>query len=164
MSAPFVCHQCGAPLAAQRNPLPTVDVIIACPGRGIALVKRRFPPLGWALPGGFVDYGETIEHAARREANEETGLDATLGDLVGVYSDPSRDERAHTISVVYAARCGNPDAIRGGDDAAEARFFPLDALPELAFDHAAIVKDFAGRFGERYGLDAPGAADSPRGR
>lgn len=162
MSAPFVCEQCGAPIAAHKNPFPTVDVIIAHPGRGIVLVERRFPPLGWALPGGFVDYGESVEDAARREAGEETGLDVELGDLVGVYSDPSRDERLHTISTVFAARCADPNAVKGGDDAARARFFPLDALPGLAFDHAAIVRDFAMRFAERYGLTSTGA--SPRSR
>lgn len=158
MPAPFTCEHCGAAAATHRNPFPTVDVIIAHPGKGIVLVKRRFPPLGWALPGGFVDYGESVEHAARREALEETGLETTLCDLVGVYSDPSRDERLHTISTVFAARCADPDALRGGDDAAEARFFSLDALPALAFDHGAIIQDFTGRFAAQYGVAPEGAA------
>lgn len=158
MSGPFTCEHCGAPTATHRNPLPTVDVVITHPGKGIVLVRRRFPPLGWALPGGFVEYGESVEHAAKREALEETGLETTLDTLVGVYSDPARDERMHTISTVFAARCADPGAIRGGDDAAEARFFSLDALPELAFDHGAIIQDFAGRFAKRYGVAPEGAA------
>lgn len=130
-----------------RNPLPTVDVVIYHPQRGVVLVKRRNPPHGWALPGGFVDYGETVEHAARREALEETSLAVSLLGLVGVYSDPGRDPRGHTISTVFAARTDEPDAVLGGDDAAEARFFPLDALPEpLAFDHASILEDFMIRY------------------
>lgn len=144
-----------ASLPTHRNPVPTVDIIISHPGRGIVLVKRRFPPYGWALPGGFVDYGETVENAARREAKEETGIEVLLGDLVGVYSDPSRDARLHTISTVFAARCVDPDTLQSGDDAAEALFFPLNGLPELAFDHGAIVQDYAGRFAAQYGVAPP---------
>lgn len=155
MSAPVNCHECGALVATHKNPLPTVDVVIAHPGMGIVLVKRRYPPLGWALPGGFVDYGETVESAALREAKEETGLDVALGDLLGVYSDPSRDSRLHTISTVFAARCSEPDRIKGGDDASEARFFLLNALPELAFDHRLILKHFASSLAALYGV-APG--------
>lgn len=123
-----------------RNPFPTVDVIIELPG-GIVLVKRRNPPPGWALPGGFVDYGESLERAARREAREETGLDVTLTTLLGVYSAPDRDPRFHTVSTVYIARAsGTP---RGGDDAAEARVFDPAQLPEpVAFDHARIIADY----------------------
>jgi len=123
-----------------RNPLPTVDVIIEVAG-GIVLIQRRFPPAGWALPGGFVDYGEDVETAAVREAKEETGLDVTLTDLLWVYSDPQRDPRQHTISVVFLGRAeGTPT---GGDDAAAARTFPLDALPgPLAFDHGRILADY----------------------
>lgn len=160
MPPPATGPQRDAPLS-MRNPVPTVDVIISHPGRGIVLVKRRFPPFGWALPGGFVDYGETVEHAAKREAKEETGLEVQLDDLVGVYSDPSRDARLHTISTVFAARCADPDALRGGDDAEEALFFPLDALPELAFDHSVIIQDFAGRFAVRYGIAPTPTPDTP---
>lgn len=130
------------PQGQHRNPAPTVDLIIYDPARGVVLVERRNPPLGWALPGGFVDYGETCEAAARREAKEETGLDVVLTSLVGVYSDPARDPRGHTMSVVYAAQARNPEALAAGDDAAKALFFPLEALPPLAFDHGRILGDF----------------------
>lgn len=127
------------------NPVPTVDVVILLPGQGVVLVERRNPPLGFALPGGFVDYGETVEAAAVREAREETGLAVTLTGLLGVYSHPSRDRRLHTVSTVFTAQAADPAALRAGDDAAAVRVFPLDGLPELAFDHARIVEDFARR-------------------
>ena len=128
----------------QWHPLPTVDLIIRA-GGGIVLVRRRFPPLGWALPGGFVDAGETLEAAAAREALEETGLVVRLGRQFHTYSDPARDPRRHTISTVFLAEAdGTP---RGGDDAAEARVFPPGELPLLVFDHAQILADF---FAERY--------------
>lgn len=123
-----------------RGPLPTTDIVIERAG-AIVLVARRNPPLGWALPGGFVDVGETVAAAAIREAKEETGLDVTLTDLLHVYSNPLRDARMHTMSVVFVAHAeGEPS---GGDDAAEAHYFPLDALPSpIVFDHAAIIADF----------------------
>lgn len=130
-------------MSRARNPFPTVDVIIHRPGRGVVLVRRKNPPLGWALPGGFVDYGERVETAAVREALEETGLEVELTGLLGIYSDPRRDPRGHTMSVVFTAICVVDADPRGGDDAAEARFFPLDALPgDLAFDHGSILEDF----------------------
>jgi len=131
---------CGCvPSETPRNPVPTVDIIILIAG-GIVLVKRRFPPLGWALPGGFVDYGESLEQAAIREAKEETGLDVCLQRQFHTYSDPSRDLRRHTISTVFIATAsGQP---QGGDDAAEARIFLRDGLPPLVFDHAQILADF----------------------
>ncbi|GIW40067.1 MAG: NUDIX hydrolase [Candidatus Binatia bacterium] len=125
---------------AFRNPVPTVDVIVELDG-GIVLVRRKNPPEGWALPGGFVDYGESVEHAARREVREETGLDVRLTELFHVYSDPDRDPRRHTISIVFLGRAeGTP---RPGDDAADARRFSLDELPrDLAFDHGRILSDY----------------------
>jgi 8-oxo-dGTP diphosphatase len=121
------------------SPAPTVDVAILLPGDRVVLVERRFPPLGWALPGGFVDLGETLEAAAVREAREETGLEVRLVELVGCYSDPRRDARRHTVSAVYLGLAdGEP---RGGDDAAQARAFAWDALPPLCFDHAEILAD-----------------------
>jgi 8-oxo-dGTP diphosphatase len=127
----------------QGNPLPTVDVIIR-PGGALAqvvLVRRRFAPLGWALPGGFVDAGESLETAAAREAREETGLDVRLVAQLHTYSDPRRDPRRHTITTVYVADAdGTPHA---GDDAAEARAFGLDDVPpDLCFDHGAILADY----------------------
>ena len=121
-------------------PVPTVDVIIEV-GDRIALVRRKHPPPGWAIPGGFIDAGERAQDAAVREALEETGLEVTLTDLLGVYSDPARDPRRHTISTVYIGKAeGTPS---GGDDAAEARLFSVDDLPSpLAFDHARILADY----------------------
>ena len=122
-----------------RNPTPTVDVIIELP-EGIVLIKRKHPPHGWALPGGFVDEGEKVEDAAVREAMEETGLHARLRALLHVYSDPSRDPRKHTLSVTFiASATGAPVA---SDDAADVGIFSLDELPPLAFDHAQILSDY----------------------
>lgn len=140
---------------AHKNPVPTVDVLIVRPGMGVVLVRRRNPPPGWALPGGFVDYGESVERAAVREAFEETGLRVVLRELLGVWSDPARDERLHTISTVFVATVEEPEHLQGGDDAAEARFFPLSALPQpLAFDHGAILDEFIRRRAVQYGLRA----------
>jgi len=127
-------------LSNQRNPVPTVDVITEVSG-GIVLVKRRYPPPGWALPGGFVEYGETVEAAAIREACEETGLHVSLVELFGVYSSPDRDPRHHTIGIVFIGTATGVPV--GGDDAAEARIFPSESLPApLAFDHARILQDY----------------------
>ncbi len=137
------CPHCGRGGPRQRNPFPTVDVVIHDPVRGVVLVERANAPHGWALPGGFVDAGESVPAAAVREAREETGLDVVLTGLVGVYSDPGRDPRFHTMSVVYSAQARDPACLRAGDDAARARFWPLDGLPApLAFDHADILGDF----------------------
>jgi len=133
-----------------RNPAPTVDIIIEIerPGErlGIVLIRRKNPPYGWALPGGFVDYGESLEEAAVREAREETSLEVELVRQFHAYSDPRRDPRGHTISTVYIARAsGEPT---GADDAAEARVFAPDGLPaDMAFDHGEIIADYrAGRY------------------
>jgi 8-oxo-dGTP diphosphatase len=110
------------------------------PGAPIVLIERRHEPLGWALPGGFVDIGETVEQAAVREAREETGLDVMLGPMLGVFSEPGRDPRGHTVSVVFTgAAAGRPQA---GDDARDVGVFSLDKLPPLAFDHARILADY----------------------
>ncbi len=155
------CTHCGAPLPEPRNPLPTVDAVIFDPSLGVVLVERANPPLGWALPGGFVDRGETCEQAAVREVREETALRVVLTGLLGVYSDPARDPRGHTLSVVYTAQAANPADLRGGDDARSARFFPLGELPPLAFDHARILEDFARDLGRRNpGPASPGLAGS----
>ena len=127
-------------MTPQRNPVPTVDTIIEVRG-GIVLVRRRYPPPGWALPGGFVEYGESTAAAAVREAREETGLAVSLTELFHVYSDPQRDPRRHTIATVYIGTASGVPV--GGDDAAEAGVFTADALPApLAFDHARILADY----------------------
>jgi ADP-ribose pyrophosphatase YjhB (NUDIX family) len=124
---------------SRRNPVPTVDIIIKI-GSGIVLIKRKNPPFGWAIPGGFVDYGETLEAAAQREAKEETGLDVTLLCQMHSYSDPRRDARLHTISTVFIAQAqGTPHA---ADDAIEVGIFTRDNLPSLVFDHAKILDDY----------------------
>ncbi|HEY7141082.1 MAG TPA: NUDIX hydrolase [Methylomirabilota bacterium] len=124
-----------------RGPLPTVDVIAEMPGGGIVLVRRKHPPPGWALPGGFVEAGESVATAARREFLEETGLAVDLLELFHVYADPARDPRGPTLSTVFIGRATGTPA--GADDAAEARVFRLDALPApLAFDHALILADY----------------------
>ncbi|MDQ7835166.1 MAG: NUDIX hydrolase [Humidesulfovibrio sp.] len=128
-----------------QTPLLTVDVLVHLPGRGIVLVERKNPPHGWALPGGFVDLGESCEAAAVREMREETGLEVELTSLLGVYSDPARDPRGHTASAVYTAQALNPDQLQAGDDAAKAQVFPLNSLPPLAFDHGRIVRDYVTR-------------------
>jgi 8-oxo-dGTP diphosphatase len=129
-------------MAQFKNPLPTVDCIIELPGERVVLLRRKNPPIGWALPGGFVDEGEPLHVAAVREAREETGLEVELVEQFFTYSDPRRDPRKHTLSTVYIGRAqGEPV---GADDAAEARAFPLDGLPqqELCFDHGTILSDY----------------------
>jgi 8-oxo-dGTP diphosphatase len=138
------CGQCGADIPVYKNPTPTVDIIIELAG-GIVLIERKNPPLGWALPGGFVDYGESFEDAAVREAKEETGLDVTLIRQFHTYSHPDRDKRQHTASTVFIATAvGIPV---GADDARQAQIFTKESLPELAFDHAAVLHDY---FHEKY--------------
>jgi len=145
MSTPLICPKCGTVVKKYRNPIPTVDIIIeveAPSGKeGIILIKRKNPPYGWAIPGGFLDYGETVEHCAVREAKEETSLDISDLRLLGVYSDPERDPREHTVSTVFVARGrGVPKA---ADDAKELAIFTEDSLPSpLAFDHSKILADY----------------------
>jgi 8-oxo-dGTP diphosphatase len=128
-----------------KNPVPTVDLIIEmkkADGKpGIVLIKRKNPPPGWALPGGFVDYGESLEDAALREAREETSLDVVLVSQFHAYSDPARDPRGHTITTVFIARAqGRPKA---RDDAKDIGIFGPDEIPAvLAFDHARIIEDY----------------------
>ena len=141
------CPHCGGPVVHYRNPVPTVDIIISIPGRGIVLIERKNPPLGWALPGGFVDYGESVETAAIREAQEETGLTVELTGLLGVYSDPARDPRQHTLSAVFTAQPLDVDTLAAGDDAGNLDVFPVGKWPTpLAFDHARILDDYARLF------------------
>jgi ADP-ribose pyrophosphatase YjhB (NUDIX family) len=140
MKKAITCPQCGHEVSVYRNPLPTTDIIIRV-ARGIVLINRKNPPYGWAIPGGFIDYGESAEAAAMREAMEETSLKVTDLELVGVYSDPDRDPRHHTLTVVFTGR--GEGVPRAADDAVEIGVFTQDALPSpLAFDHAKILTDF----------------------
>ena len=139
------------------TPLLTVDVIIEVANgdsRQIVLIERKNPPHGWALPGGFVDVGETVEQAAVREAKEETNLDVTLIELLGIYSDPSRDTRGHTVSAVYIAS-GTGQA-RAQDDAMNLQICnPRNPPGILAFDHQVILDDYL-KFVETGNLPKPG--------
>lgn len=123
-----------------KNPLLTVDIIIEIDG-DIILIQRANPPLGWALPGGFVDYGESLEQSAIREAREETCLEVELLEQFHTYSDPQRDPRHHSVTTVFIARAfGSPKA---ADDAASLGLFSEGTLPHpLVFDHAEILKDY----------------------
>lgn len=129
-------------MPAPVTPRLTADAVIVDPERGVVLIRRGNPPFEgrWALPGGFVEVGETCEAACAREAREETGLEVEPVELLGVYSAPGRDPRGHTVSAVYLCRATG-GAVAGGDDAAEARWFADLAAIELAFDHAAILAD-----------------------
>ena len=142
----IVCSNCGSSLNMYKKHVPTVDILIVYE-QGIVLIERKNPPFGWALPGGFVDYGESVEQAAVREAKEETGLVVELVSLLGVYSDPARDSRQHTISTVFVACPHNPQILpQSGDDARQARIFSFDNFPEsLAFDHGKMVQDYLAR-------------------
>jgi 8-oxo-dGTP diphosphatase len=133
------CPHCKKTITVFRNPIQTVDVIIEL-GNTVVLIERANPPHGWALPGGFVDYGESFEQAARREAREETSLIVEHLHQFRTYSDPSRDERMHTATTVYTATAkGHPVA---ADDAKSIGLFTLDTLPDLVFDHAKILEDY----------------------
>jgi 8-oxo-dGTP diphosphatase len=127
-----------------RNPLPTADAIIAGPDGRIVLVLRKNEPKGWAIPGGFVDYGEEVGKACLREAKEETGLTVELVTQLFTYSDPGRDPRKHTMSTVYACRAEAGARPEAGDDAVEARWFAEAEVPwkDLCFDHAEILRDY----------------------
>jgi len=133
----------------RKNPLPTVDIIIEVEDK-IVLIYRKNYPFGWAIPGGFVDYGETLESAAIREAKEETNLDIELLYLLGCYSDPKRDPRFHTITTVFVAK--GKGELKAKDDAKLAKLFKIEEIPwdDLAFDHAKILKDYLKR--KKYGI------------
>ncbi|MDH5178410.1 MAG: NUDIX hydrolase [Gammaproteobacteria bacterium] len=135
------------------TPLLAADAIIELtdrPDRPIVLIERANPPYGWAIPGGFVDVGETVEQAAIREMQEEVCLTVELQVLLGIYSDPARDQRGHTVTAVYVATAsGTPKA---ADDAKNVRVFSLDELPApLAFDHALVLEDYR-RYREQGGV------------
>jgi len=136
----LTCPSCGSAVKSYINPVPTVDIIIEIEDK-IVLIERKNEPMGWALPGGFVDYGESLEDAAIREAFEETSIRIAELQLLGCYSDPARDKRQHNISTVYVAKgAGLPEA---GDDAVNAGLFQPDKLPQnLCFDHDQIIQDY----------------------
>jgi 8-oxo-dGTP diphosphatase len=139
------CPHCGGQVTRYRNPFPTIDIIIEISGNSgpgpIVLIQRANEPKGWALPGGFVDYGESVEQAAIREAQEETGLQVDLVALLGVYSSPGRDPRFHTQTTVFAAQAkGEPKA---GSDAASLKLFKIEDLPQpICFDHGLILEHY----------------------
>jgi ADP-ribose pyrophosphatase YjhB (NUDIX family) len=135
------CPKCQTEIEVKRNPLTAVDIIIEIDSRGIILIKRKNPPSGWAIPGGFVEYGESLEHAAVREAKEETRLEVDLTRQFHTYSDPRRDPRFHCISTVYIGKAKRiPEA---KDDAAKIGIFNRTNLPdEIAFDHRLILRDY----------------------
>lgn len=147
------CSQCGQTTSKYRNPFLTVDIIIECKtpeGRqGIILIHRRNNPVVWAIPGGFVDYGESAEEAACREAFEETALKIEELRQFHCYSEPSRDPRQHNVSIVFTARAyGTPEA---GDDADDVGLFNKDSIPNnLGFDHNLILEDY---FSNRYRIN-----------
>jgi ADP-ribose pyrophosphatase YjhB (NUDIX family) len=133
------CPKCGTVVVTYKNPFPTVDVVLIREGK-VLLIHRKNPPSGWALPGGFVDYGESAETAAARELKEETALTATSLELLGVYSDPNRDPRFHTLGAVYLGTATGQ--VKAGDDAADAQWWPVEQLPDIvAFDHRKIIAD-----------------------
>lgn len=139
------CSKCGYTWEDWNNPIPTVDALIEIFDnnifQGIVLIDRINFPFGWAIPGGFMEYGETAETTCVREAKEETGLDVAITGLLGFYSDPGRDPRHHTVTAVYVCRAsGKPVA---GDDAGKAQIFMPDIIPEnMAFDHAKVIEDY----------------------
>ncbi|MBP7654288.1 NUDIX hydrolase [Candidatus Dependentiae bacterium] len=139
------CVKCGNEWETWNNPIPTVDALIEIyenkEYKGIVLIERKNFPYGWAIPGGFMDYGETAEYTAVREAKEETGLNVDITGLLGFYSDPSRDPRHHTVTAVYICRAeGIPIA---GDDAKNAKIFLPEKIREsLAFDHSKVINDY----------------------
>jgi ADP-ribose pyrophosphatase YjhB (NUDIX family) len=133
------CPHCLKAIEIYKNPIPTVDIIIEV-GTKIVLIKRKNPPYGWALPGGFVDYGESYETAAAREAEEETGIIVQKLKQFRTYSDPGRDPRQHTASTIFIAQADIAPV--AGDDAAEAGLFTKENLPDLVFDHGKIIADY----------------------
>jgi 8-oxo-dGTP diphosphatase len=149
-------------MAARKSPALTVDIIIVRKDGSIVLIKRLNPPFQgeWAIPGGFVEYGETVETAAMREAKEETGIEVELTQIVGVYSDPNRDPRGHTVSICFLAREVGGE-LRANTDAKEARSFHPPSLPRrLAFDHEQMLIDAAAKNEKQFSASIPRRAQT----
>ena len=136
------CPHCNKDISKYDNPSPTTDCIIYDEEKGVVLIERNNPPLGFALPGGFIDTGESAEHAAIREMKEETGLDVTLLGILGVYSNPERDPRYHTLTITFVAKAQNISMLQAGDDASNAKFYQIDDIPTLCFDHNVAIEQF----------------------
>ena len=135
------CPRCGAGIRTWQRPGVSVDMLITHRGK-LVLVYRKNRPVAWALPGGYVDYGESVEHAARREALEETSLELVDAEQFHTYSDPGRDDRQHSITTVFVAR--GEGELKAGDDAERVALFdPAEVPHPLAFDHSRIVRDYA---------------------
>lgn len=139
MGERLTCPHCGGVQERWDQPRLTVDAVVINYAGEVLLIERKNPPAGWALPGGFVDAGETLEAAAARELEEETGLTARELIQFHTYSDPARDPRHPTVSTVFLVSAGG--VLRAGDDAGRAEFFAFDRLPEqMAFDHREILE------------------------
>jgi 8-oxo-dGTP diphosphatase len=136
------CPHCGGDIGKYDNPFPTADILIYSPGKGLVLVERKNPPYGLALPGGFIETGESAEHAAIREAKEETNLDIRLLGIIGVYSVPNRDPRFHTLTTAFVAEAADDAALKAGDDAGKAVFRPVESISGLCFDHDLVIGHF----------------------
>lgn len=128
---------------ATDDSLLTVDAIVQNREGKFLLIRRKNPPFQgqWALPGGFVDVGETVEAACARELKEETGLDGKVERLVGIYSDPKRDPRSHTVSIIFVCTAAD-EHVHGGDDGLEARWLTIEEARPLAFDHEQVLEDY----------------------
>lgn len=136
------CPNCQHIISKLNTPYVTADCIIYDSKQGIILIERLNKPHGFALPGGFVDIGESVENAAKREMKEETGLDVDLLGILGVYSRPDRDPRFHTLTVTYVAKAQDSEKLQAGDDALRTSFYSLDNIPPLCFDHDEAVAHF----------------------
>ncbi len=145
----ITCSKCGHSWEDWNNPVPTVDALIEVYEKnifkGVVLIERLNYPFGWAIPGGFMEYGEKAETTCIREAKEETGLEVEIKYLLGFYTDPKRDPRSHTVTAVYVCRSGDDIPI-AGDDAKTARIFSLKEIPNnLVFDHNLVIEDYKRR-------------------
>lgn len=139
----LICPTCHGQVPVYANPVPTADILIHHPDHGIVIIKRKNIPLGYALPGGFVDEGEWLEDAAIREAMEETSMTVRLEGILGVYSRPDRDLRLHTLTTVFTALAVAPETLKAADDAAACAWYDPSQVPSpMCFDHGTMIKDY----------------------